>query len=93
MLEIMFNTPELFKIDIITENNITKPPIIITVLIALIILVDKTSPKLEKVTIFFCKTGSFLIYDVSFSLYFQNLNKSPTIIHDNIWVINNSIPY
>ena len=43
----------LFKIDIITENRTTKPPIIITVEIALFMLVVKTSPKLENVASFF----------------------------------------
>lgn len=52
----------LFSIEIITENKTTKPPIIITVEIALLILKLKTSPKLEKVASFFTEVfDSFCI--------------------------------
>lgn len=56
-------------------------------------LVDNTSPKLEKVTIPLEEIEEFLEDTSSLSLYFQNLNKKPTIIQDNIWVINKSNPY
>ena len=48
ILENMCKIPLLFKIDIITLNKTTNPPIIIIVLIADIMLLLKTSPKLEK---------------------------------------------
>lgn len=41
------------KIEIITENITTKPPIIRMVDIAFVILSDKTSPKLENVNLYF----------------------------------------
>ena len=92
IFEAMFNNPELFNIEIITENRITKPPIITTVLMAFIILLDKTSPKFAKVTILLLLlVGIYKL--VLLSLYFQNLNNIPTIIHAKIWVIKRSIPY
>ena len=48
---IIFNSPEFFNIEIITENITTNPPIIIIVFILEIILLDKTSPKFEKLTL------------------------------------------
>ncbi len=75
--------PELFSIDIITENNMTNPPIIRTVLIALIMLLDKTSPKFEKVTIFLLEEA-IALYEEGLSIYFQNLNIIPTIIQDKM---------
>lgn len=92
IFEAMSNNPELFNIEIITENRITKPPIITTVLMAFIILLDKTSPKFAKVTILLLLlVGIYKL--VLLSLYFQNLNNIPTIIHAKIWVIKRSIPY
>ena len=41
----------------ITENNTTKPPIMISVLLDSIIAVESTSPKLEKVMNLFLKVG------------------------------------
>ena len=38
----------LDNIEIITENNMTKPPIRITVLMAFIIDLDRISPRLER---------------------------------------------
>ena len=43
----MCNTLLVLSIEIIIENSTTKPPIIKTVLIELIILLDKTSPRFE----------------------------------------------
>lgn len=83
-MQTISNNPELFKIDIITENRITNPPIITIVLTEFIILVDNTSPKFENVTAVFEDTEDFFDDTNSLSLYFQNLNKKPTIIQDNI---------
>lgn len=46
------NTLLVFNIEIITENNTTKPPIKSIVEVAFFMLVAITSPKLENVTVF-----------------------------------------
>ena len=92
-MQITSNNPELFKIDIITENRITNPPIITIVLTEFIILLDNTSPKFENVTVLLDEIEDFLDVTNSLSLYFQNLNRKPTIMQDNICVINNNSPY
>lgn len=51
MLQSISNIWLLVNIEIITENKTTNPPIITTVEIALLILLDKTSPKLFILTI------------------------------------------
>jgi len=72
-----YNILLVFNIDIIIEKRITKPPIIKIVFIELIILFDKTSPKLQKdrveVSILY---PEFLYF---FSLDFpHHLNKKPS---------------
>lgn len=92
MFEAILNIPEVFRIEIITEKRITKPPIITTVLIELVMLEANTSPKLEKVTLFFELLLLALLVTSSLSLNFQNLNKNPTIIQDKKCVINSNNP-
>ena len=50
-IAIRFNILLEFRIDIITENKTTNPPIIITVEVEFVILFPKTSPILERVTV------------------------------------------
>lgn len=86
------SNPELFKIDIITENITTNPPIITIVWMAFIILLAKTSPKLENVKVVVVEELIFLGEIISLSSYFQNLNKSPTKTHEIKWVKNSNNP-
>lgn len=92
-VENIYNNPELFKIDIITEKIITKPPIITIVLIEFIILLDNISPKLEKDKFSLELIETFLEITFSLSCSFQNLNKNPTIIHAKKCVKKSNKPY
>ena len=80
-----------FKIERITLNSTTKPPITKMVCMAFKILLAKISPKFEKVT-------EELVVDIiwewifSLSWYFQKRKKNPTKIQLNRWVRNSSIP-
>ena len=76
------NIPELFRIEIITLNNTTKPPIIRIVFIELMMLAPRIAPKLLK------SGGSFLLillskllylFLVAFLPFFQNLKIIPTV--------------
>jgi len=91
-LENSSNKPELFKTEIITENSTTNPPIITTVLIALVMLLESVSPKFENVTLFDLLLEDVLTVANSLSLNFQNLNNSPTIIQARKCVVNSRIP-
>ena len=83
----------LLRIDITTLNSITKPPIIMTVFIEFIILLCKTAPKFPKLGGIFaslCKNLKFEMLSVF--LYFQNLNKIPTVKLAKICVKNKTSP-
>ena len=85
--------PLTFKIEIITENRTTNPPIIIIVETADWILVPSISPIFD--TVIFWSLLSFLetLYWIGvLEFLFQNLNKIPTVIQPKICVINNRIP-
>lgn len=93
----IFNRRLALNIDIITEKITTKPPIISRVEVAFEIDVASISPKLEK-DIFGVKDilVSFLLElifeDVEIDLYFQNLNKKPTVRQAKKCVINSKNP-
>ena len=74
------NEPLLFKIEITTEKSTTNPPIRNIVLIAFIIEVAKTSPKLDKHIlegrVFKEVSEKELLF-----LHFHHLNKKPTVMH------------
>lgn len=81
---------DLLKIDIITEKNTMKPPILRIVKIEFLIEEDNISPILEELL-----TGDLYVVleEAMFvSLYFQNLKMIPTINEAKIWVINKTIP-
>lgn len=85
--------PLTFKIEIITENKTTKPPIIRIVEIADWILEPKISPKFD--TVMFCSLLSCLETLYCFfvtEFFFQNLNINPTVIHAKICVIKSRTP-
>ena len=84
----------LLRIDITTLNNITNPPIITTVFIELIILFCKIAPRFPKLGgtfVSFCKDLKLEIFS-GFFLYFQNLNKNPTVKLAKICVKNKTSP-
>lgn len=85
--------PLVLNIDIILENSTTNPPITRSVDILFIILSDKISPKLNKVTNFELEfLLEFIVRTSVFKSIFQNLKIIPTVTHDNKCVINNKIP-
>lgn len=77
------------KIDIITENKTTKPPIIKSVEVAFDILVAIIEPKLEnEISLLFCG----LKWNADKVFFFQNLNIKPTVRQAKIWDISKRIP-
>lgn len=89
------NNFELLRIEIITLNRTTKPPIIRTVFIELIILAPRIAPKLLK------SGGNFLLslllellylFSVLFLLTFQNLKITPTVKEERRCVKNSKNP-
>ena len=85
----------VFNIDIITENITTNPPIVIIVLLAANMLFPKISPKFEILQFLL---ELLLVVILLFSILLETLllwkipSKMPTVIEDNICVINNKIP-
>lgn len=85
--------PLAFKIDMMLEKITTKPPISKIVEILLVILSDRTSPRLDKVTVL--EFEKLWIVEEEFFVvccFFQNLKRIPTVIHESKWVINSKIP-
>ena len=82
------------NIEIITENNTTNPPIDIILEIDEDMDFDRNSPKFDKQITLLFLLQFFLISTplCAFSLIPQNLNKSPTVKQDRIWVRSNRIP-
>ena len=88
MLEIISKIEDFSKIEIITENRTTKPPIFKIVVIEFEILFIIIVPKLklallEEISVFTNKV---------FLLGFQNLNKNPIVREPKIWVKSKIIP-
>ena len=76
----------------ITENSTTNPPINKIVFIELEILFPIIPPKLDKEILsleFAYEVFRLVVY---FALYFQNLNKKPTVKEASRCVINNKNP-
>ena len=74
----MCNTLLVLSIEIIIENSRTKPPIIKTVFIELIILLDKTSPRFENDRVEGEEMHSEFLYFRSLD-FPHHLNKKPTV--------------
>ena len=96
ILESSIRTLPFDSMESITENNTTKPPIMISVLLDSIIAVESTSPKLEKVMNLFLKVG---VVDVLWILVVDEFfildiipRITPILIADRIWVISNKKP-
>ena len=80
-----------FNIEIITENITIKPPIIKIVDVALEIEFAINSPKFTKEAVLEDEFDIILRFFVFVGVY-QNLNKIPTVIDDNICVMRSKIP-
>lgn len=94
IIDKMSKTLVLLRIDKITLNSITKPPIMTIVVIELIMLFWRIVPKL-------LKEGAILVFEaivlfklrfLDFLLNFQNLKIIPTVKQDKRWVINKIRP-
>ena len=79
--DIKFNILLFSNIEIITEKSTIKPPIIITVEIALLMLLVKIVPMLENAKISLLELLKFLeVYVIDlFLFFFQNLKMNPTV--------------
>lgn len=92
VLDSASKVPVLFKIDIITLKSITNPPIITIVLTEFIILFCKIPPRELNSGGVFLLILYAALFDLGEELYFQNLNKIPTVKDERRCVANSKSP-
>ena len=91
-LEIRLIIPDVFRIDIITENSTIKPPIERIFDIEDFIALPKISPKFENLIGIFFSLNFISLNEISSFSFFQNLKKYPTKKDDKICDIRSISP-